>query len=166
VHCAHHHHLQVDASLAILSVDKAIGRELKWWRKGLYWVVDQMVTNAAILFNELNGRRRKLGRREFVIAMLEGMQTRQREHAQSVLEHSPPPSAHAPLLRLTKTSCQHPDCWDDLRLCHPHMSWEKRDCFARYHRTPYKFGVQKRKRRQAVSPAERPTRRVRPRRRG
>jgi len=186
--CGHHavRHLplttQVDALISSLSIEKAMGRVLKWWRKGLYWVMDQMVTNSNVLYNELHNSgedTRPLSRRRFVIAMLEGLEQAQQERRlrQQRVVSSPPPSAHAPILKdtakrcwvcwadgvdhRTKTSCHHPDCADRLRLCHKQMSWGKRNCFERYHKTPHKYGVQKPRRRASTSPPQRQERRVR-----
>lgn len=161
-----------------------MGRTSKWWIKPLCYVIDVMVANANVVYNDMADARRRdelkkspvpttlprncsrLTRRQFVIAMLEDLEVELRRKKAAEAAAQTRATVHVPVLRekkarcwvcksggktrLTKTGCLSSDCPRHLRLCHPQMSWEKRDCFARYHRQPHEFHGKRR----SLSPSE------------
>ena len=96
---------QVDAITANVSVGANMVRTRKWWKKVLWYIIDTMVANANVLFNQFGERRAarspdgapftRLSRREFVLQVLDELYSGAQAH---VVEQSPPVRSHVPEL--------------------------------------------------------------------
>jgi len=142
----------VDAIISRASIAVAAGRTRKWWMKVLWYIVDVMVTNANVIFNELHGS--NVTRRDFVLQLSLGLSKYVQETPSppppGTTPGSAPVAAHLPqhcpkrarckvCKRLTQYTCSSAACPPNTRLCHPQLTHDKRQCFATFHAKRKRF---------------------------